>query len=165
MNEEKQNMPEFKSVPIQPMSITDLVSRLEELVRFTLECEKKEFKEGVSFVEIYKQLTQIREAISILNQDQQDTLTLIENAMQSQTEQKPFELTKENQKLLDKVTNLQDICENAKERIYSSIQEQPEIEQQVKEELKQATASNKKKRIRRKGKFRRVGGKKGWMPT
>ena len=42
-------MPPMKPIPSGPASIPEVVNRLEELVKFALECEGKKLKEGVSF--------------------------------------------------------------------------------------------------------------------
>jgi len=157
-------MPELKPIPLTPMSLPDLVGRLEELVKFALECEGKELGEKVSFVDIYKELMDIRKSINTLDEAQQQTLSIIESASKEDTPKEP-PLTKEEEKTLGKIQHLQEVCEGAKERIHAAIQEQPEIEAQLKEEVKASTSSKKKKVVRRKGKFRRVGGKEGWIPT
>jgi len=162
--EEQKPMPEMKPIPAVPMALPELVSHLEDLVKFALECEDKKLKNPDSFVNIYQQLLDIRKAIQVLTQDQRATLALIENVVQESGEEFP-PLSKEDQKIFNKIQHLKEICEAAKERIHTSIQAQPEAEEIIKEELRSATGTKKKKKIHRKGKFRRVGGKKGWLPT
>ncbi len=159
---DKRDFPEIKPIGPTPMGLPELVERLEELVKFSLEFEQKPLKEGVSFVTVYKQLQEIRKAIEVLSKDQQFTLSLIEEAGRDQEE---LPITKEGEKLLNKIGSLRETCEAARERAHVALQEQPGAEELLKEQVKDSTTSKKKKVVRRKGKFRRVGGKKGWMPT
>jgi hypothetical protein len=156
------DLPELKPIGPTPMGLPELVERLEELVKFSLEFEQKPLKEGVSFVTVYKQLQDIRRAIEVLSKDQQFTLSLIEEASK---DQKELPINKEGEKLLNKIGQLKETCEAARERAHAALQEQPGAEELLKEQVKEVTTSKKKKVARRKGKFRRVGGKKGWMPT
>jgi len=158
-----ESLPELKPIGPEPMGLSELVNRLEELVKFSLECEQKPLKEEISFVDVYKQLMEIRKAIEILTKDQQFTLSLIEEAGEEQKEEAP--INKEGKRLLNKIGHLKETCESARERAHAALQEQPEAQELLKEQIKQSTTSKKKKAARRKGKFRRVGGKKGWMPT
>jgi len=156
-------MPELKPLPVEPMALPDLVDRLEELVKFSLENESKPLKEDVSFVDVYKQLMEIRRAIEILTEDQQSALSLFEGVGSGSPEEAP--MNKQDKKLFNKIEHLKQTCEAARERAHIALQEEPEAEENLKEKIKQSTTSKKKKTARRKGKFRRVGGKKGWMPT
>jgi hypothetical protein len=159
-------LPPLPAMPVFTMSLGEMVSRLEDLVNFAMECEHVPFKEGVSFVEVFKQLGEIRKAINNLTQDQQRLLAYLSaTAAQIPGMSTDIPISPENTKMLDKIKHLQDVCEEAKERIHTVLQSRPEVTDEMKQKVKEAETSEKKKRIRRKGKFRAMGGKEGWMPT
>jgi chemotaxis protein histidine kinase CheA len=174
MNEQKQapppeqpkvdQRPPLRPIGLGMLPVQEIVNRLEELVRYVLECETKPVQKDVSFVDVYKRLVQIREAINVLSKDQQTILTILE-ARGISKEQMDKALSPEEKKIISKLKNLEGICEAAKERLHRSIQRHPELEQEIKEKIRSETATKKQKIIHRKEKFRRLGGKKGWLPT
>lgn len=158
-------MPPLRPIPTSAPSIPEVVERLEELVKFALECEGKKLKEGVSFVDVFKQLEEVRAAIDLLNKDQQELLALFSSISGGKVDMNALPFSEEDKKILDKLRHLQSVCEAAKERMYVAIKSHPEAEAIVDEKLEQATSTDKKKAARRKEKFRPLGSKKGWMRT
>lgn len=161
LSEERPPLPE---VGEGSLSIQAIVNRLDDLVRFALECEHKPLQPDVSFVEVYKQLLEVRKSIDALSQDQQNMLTAIE-AVGLKPVQLGEAYSPEDKKVILKLQNLQGICEAAKERLHKSIEKNPEAEKEVKEKIQTVTSSEKQKVVHRKGKFRPLGGKGGWIPT
>jgi hypothetical protein len=165
---EKAEMPALRPVPFQPLSFEELVGRLEELVLFALECEKRELKEGVSFVNVYKQLMNLRKAIDILAEDQKEAFEVMQDMAKErgiQIQPNQASLSDKDKKVLEKLRSLQEICEAARGRLYESMKENPEEERALEEKIQEATTSEEKRAKRRKGKFRRLGSKEGWIPT
>ncbi len=158
-------MPPIPPLPTGPMSIPEVVNRLEELVQFALECERKELKEGFSFVDVFKQLEEVRQSIELLNQDQQELLELFSSVTGGKVDVDKIPFTQEDKKTLDKLRHLQSVCEAAKERMYVAVKEHPETEAELEQQIAEEQASDKKKIVRRKGKFRPLGGKEGWVRT
>lgn len=146
-------------------SIPEVVDRLEDLVKFALECENRELKEGVSFVDVFKQLEEVRKAIEMLDQDQQELLELFSSVTGGAVDVNKVPFTDQDKKTLDKLKHLQSVCEAAKERMYATVKEHPETEAALEEQIVEERASEKKKIVHRKGKFRPLGGKGGWMRT
>jgi hypothetical protein len=161
----KGEMPPMRPMPAGPASIPEVVNRLEDLVKFALECEGKKLKEGVSFVEVFKQLEEVRRAIDLLNKDQQELLSLFASVTGGKIDVNKVPFTDDEKKILEKLNHLQGVCEAAKERMYTTVKGHPESEAAVKEKLEESTSSEKKKILRRKEKFRPLGGKGGWLRT
>ncbi len=162
MNEESK-APEKTPVPqASNLDMTTLVHQLEDLVRLALECEKKELAPNVSFPEVNAQLKSLKETIDMLNKSYLETLHSL-----SLSEEDVAGIRKNlqetggpEQKLLDTLTQLQTSCEQARDRVYTSLLGSRE---QVKdlEALGDENATKK----RRKSKFKSMGGRKGWLPT
>jgi len=166
--EEKQESHEDERPPLQeiaatPLSVVQLVHRLEELVKYSLECESGQMREDFSFVDIYKQLLELRKVIDTFSKEQQDLLREITKAAGEESQEIPF--SKEDRAVLSKIQELQGVCETAKDRLYQTMQENPDVEKQLQEKVQEAGSTKQRKKVRRRGKFRRLGGKKDWMPT
>lgn len=159
-----QEMPPMRPFGPEILPVKDIVGRLEELVRYVLECEAKPMKEDVSFVEVYKQLVDIRNAINVLSADQQAMLSVLESAGITR-EQMNAGLSVEDKKIVSKLQGLEGICEAAKERLHRSLQRSPEAEREIQDKIRRETTTKKQKIVHRKGKFRPLGGKAGWLPT
>mgnify|MGYP003393264892 CR=1 FL=1 len=162
MNEENKT-PEKSSDPQAPaMDMTALVHQLEDLVRLALECEKKELAPNVSFPEVNAQLKRLKETIDLLNKSYLDTLHSLSLSEDDVAEfRKSLQETGgPEQKLLSTLTQLQTSCEQARDRVYTSLLGSRE---QIKdlEALGDENATKK----RRKSKFKSMGGRKGWLPT
>jgi hypothetical protein len=155
--------PPMRQPPAGEATVGELVDRLEELVKYTLECEQKKMRDDVSFVDIYRQLLEIRGAISVLTKEQEDLLHQVTVAAALPESDIPF--TEEDRKVLSKIKHLQDICETARERLHTAIQKNPETERELQEQILESMTPPSKKKTRRKGKFRPLGGKEGWIPT
>ena len=161
---ERKDRPPLQQIGPALLPVNEIVNRLEELVRFVLECETTPMQRDVSFVDIYKQLLKIREAITVLSADQQDMLSMLETAGVSR-QQMSKALSQDEKKMISKLQNLQGICEAAKERLHKSIKKHPEVEKEIQEKIRAETTTKKQKVVHRKGKFKRMGGKEGWLPT
>lgn len=159
-----ESMPPLKPFTPGDVSIPDVVNRLEDLVHFALECEGKQMREDISFVEIYKRLQEVRKAIDLLNKDQNDLISLLTKVGGEEFNPNTVDLSVEDKKLLEKLNHLRSVCEAAKERIHAQTREHPEAEQVAKEKIEEAISAPKKKVARRKGKFRAMGGDR-WMRT
>lgn len=159
MGQPKENS---QNVEATPISMAGLVSQLEDLVRLALECEKKDLAPDFSFVEVNKQLVKLREAIEILHQSYIQTLNSFSLTEEDVSKfRKNIEETKgPEKKLFDTLNHLQGVCEEARAKLYVSLQENREQVRDMEAEL-----LDKNKKSRRKGKFKSIGGKKGWMPT
>ena len=160
----KKGMPPLRSIP-EGASVPEVVERLEDLVKFALECEGKKVRPDVSFVEVYKQLEEVKRAVDALDRDQKELIELIEKTTGESIDSKSSRLSNEDKKVLERLQRLQKLCEEAKERAYTKMKARPEVEAAVDQEIKQAMAPEKKKVSRRKDKFRPLGGKEGWVRT
>jgi len=158
--------PEEDKVPERSDDIVDvseIVQQLEDLVKFTLECEEKELKPDVSFVEVHKKLMQIQKDIELFQSNYRAHLSMF-NLTPEDVRPTPEELGSldpKQKKVFERMKALQTSCESARERIYQSMQQDQETLKAVKNELRDKD----KDKIRRKGKFKGMGGKKGWLPT
>ena len=143
----------------------DLFERLEDLVKFALECEGNKVRPDVSFVEVYKQLEEVKRAVDSLDRDQKELIELIEKTTGETIDAKNPRLSEKDRKILERLQRLQKVCEEAKERAYTKMKARPEVEAVVDREIKEAMTPQKKKVSRRKDKFRPLGGKEGWVRT
>ena len=163
---EKQGaMPPLKPIEPGPLSTAEVVNRLEDLVNFALECEGKQIKPDVSFVQVYKQLQEVRQAIDLLIQDQNKLVAMLNAAGQQQINIKPENLSPEDKKIVERIQRLKSLCEEAKDRIRTRTTARPQMAKEVEEKIEESVVPEKKKIARRKGRFRPLGGKKGWLPT
>ena len=160
----KKGMPPLQPVP-EGASIPEVVARLEDLVKFALECEGKRPRPDVSFVDVFKQLEEVRRAVDALSRDQKELINLIEKTTGERVDVKSSRLSEEDKKIVERLQNLQKLCEEAKERAYVKMKAHPEQEAALNREIKESSVPQKKKAGRRKDKFRPLGGKKGWLPT
>ena len=158
-------MPPLKPIERGEVSLQDIVNRLEDLVNFAMECEGRKMRDDISFVEVYKRLQEVRKAIDLLNQDQTNLLTLLSNVTGQKIDPSTAKLSEDDKKIVDKLAHLRAVCEAAKERIHAKSTISPEVEHMVEEKIEASKTSDKKKIARRKGKFRPLGGKGGWVRT
>ncbi len=154
---EKPSRPPIPELPLpgSPANFADIVQRLEDLVKFTLECEKKELRSDVNFIDVYKQLTLIKAGVELLNEHY---LARLEGFAEQGLIPKEVPMNPEDQKQYDKLDKLKKVCEEAKARIYDSLQQNPIQVQQLAEEIKDAQSTDKQKIRRRKSKFKGMGG-------
>jgi seryl-tRNA synthetase len=155
-------MPPLRSVP-EGASVPEVVERLEDLVKFAIECEGKKIRPDTSFVDVYKQLEEVKRAVDALDHDQKELIELIEKTTGESVDAKSPRLSEEDKKILGRLQHLQKLCEEAKERAYTKMKARPEVEAVVDQEIREATVPSKKKASRRKDKFRPLGGKEGWV--
>lgn len=144
-------------------NVLALVGQLEDLVKLSLECEGKELKPDVSFIEVHKKLLQIQKDIQTYHDDYKKSLALYGLTPDDvrPTPEQVETLDPKDKKLLERIQALQQTCEKERDRLYTSMQADQRTLKAVKEELKDKS----KDKIRRKGKFRGLGSKEGWIPT
>ena len=147
------------------VDVTSIVQQLEDLVKISLECEERELKPDVSFVDVHKKLMQIQKDIELFQENYRMHLAML-NLTPEDVRPTPEEiegLEPKQRKVFERMQALQGTCEDARERLYQSMQADPSTLKDVKNELKDT--SKEKQKIRRKGKFKGMGGKSGWLPT
>jgi hypothetical protein len=147
------------TAPLEALSVREIVDQLESLVRYSLECENRPLREDVSFIEVYQQLLDIQKAITVLDKDQKDLIAKMSMASDILPENKPT-VSPEDQKSLEKLKQLEQLCEEARGRLHASLPGQST--RKIREEIEETGISAKKKALRRKGKFKTVGGS-GWV--
>lgn len=154
--------------PIVPDSMKQLVNLLEETVRMVVDVEKYELKPGVSFPEVMKDLQLIKKAVAAMADDQKDLSEYLDSLKEQYGPVPPAEkiLGKEDQAVLEKLKKLETICEGARERIHDEMLKNPQTVERAKEILEESSSSTKRKSIKRKRKFRSMGGEQGgWVKT
>ncbi len=145
------------------VDVAAIVQQLEDLVKISLECENRDLKPNVSFVDVHKKLLQIQKDIQIFQDNYRAHLAMIGLTPEDvrPTPEEIAALDPKQKKVFEKMQNLKNTCEEARERLYQSMQADPETLKIVKGELRDKG----KEKIRRKGKFKGMGGKQGWLPT
>ncbi len=145
------------------VDVAEIIQKLEDLVKFSLECEKKDLKPDVSFVDVHKQLLQIQKDINLFQENYRAHLAMVGLTPEEvrPTPEDIENLDPKQKKIFDRMQALQSTCETSRERLYQSMQADKETLNEVKSELKDKG----KEKIRRKGKFKGLGGKQGWLPT
>jgi hypothetical protein len=146
------------------ISVTEIVNQLESLVRYALECEDRPLRDDVSFVDVYRQLIGVQKAINSLDKDQRELINLM-SRMAGVSPEELSSVRPEDEKNIEKLKQLQKLCEDAQERLHASMTGQAETDRELKEQIEESTASDKKKAVRRKGKFKKMGGAGGWVRT
>ncbi len=148
---------------IKQPDIYTIVAQLEDLVRFSMECEEKELKPDVSFVEVHKKLMQIQRDIQAFQENSRIFLQQFNLKPEDfrPTPEQIEQLNPRDRKLLERIQSLQNTCQVERDKLYESMQASPETLKQVKNELKDKG----KEKFRRKSKFKGMGGKEGWLPT
>ena len=155
---------ELPALPIQPQ---DIIEKLEEMVKFALECEKREFSDDFNFVEVFHELKELQKSMELLTEYQKESMLLLSEMAAREGVQLPDgdeALSDEDKKIIDKMKTLSHLCESAKERVHEAIVQNPDVQKVVTDKIKDAESTDDKKQIRRKNKFRSLGGKQGWMP-
>lgn len=145
--------------------LTTIVSQLEDLVKLALAAEKNEVQVNVtSFVDVHKKLMALYKMIEEFRVNYAkslDAMGLKLEDLQPNPEEMQ-ELTMRDRKVMEKLGSLRAICEDAKERMHQAIKkESPASVNKIKDELKGPERASQ----RRKGRFKGVGGKKGWLPS
>ncbi|MCE5293071.1 MAG: hypothetical protein LLF94_00470 [Chlamydiales bacterium] len=146
------------------LDVSNVVQQLEDLVKFSIECEERDLRPDVSFVEVHKKLLQIQKDVQQFQDNYRAHLAMF-GLTPEEVRATPEEieaLDPKKRKIFDRMKNLQTTCEEARDRLYQSMQADQETLQVVKSELKDKDIS--KEKIRRKGKFKGMGGKQGWTP-
>ncbi len=161
MDPEYKNNDTAGSTPVTPV-LQNIVRQLEDLVHILVTCEKKELAEGVSFEMVNKQLAQIRQDLDRLHEMYLETLRLLslkESDIQEQLKTLPEH--KEERRLFETLERLKKTAEEGRERAFRAMQGNTAATKQAKEFF----LDEKRKKRYRKGKFKSVGGKEGWIPT
>lgn len=143
--------------------VNEIVTKLEDLVKFSLECEQKELRPDISFVEVHKKLLQIQKDIQQFQDSYKQNLALFNLTPEDvrPTPEQIESLDPKQRKLLERMQTLQSTCENERDRLYQSMQTDQDTLKQVKKELK----GKEREKTHRKGKFKGIGGKQGWIPS
>ena len=152
------------SGPNDTNDLTNIILQLEDLVKLALEVEKHPENLAIdSFVGVHKKLMKIHTLVDEFRKSYAKSLEpvgLQPEDMKPNAEELAA-LGPKEKKVLEKLSSLQSICEDAKARMHESLQQNEPIVREVKEELK----STERKAIRRKSRLKGAGGKKGWLPT
>ena len=141
-----------------------LVMELEDLVKIALAAEKNEVDVSIgSFVDVHKKLMAIYKVLEEFRTSYAKSLATIGLTPEDMklTSEQIAELAPQERRLFEKLSSLQTVCEEAKERVHQSLQKSPSVVKEIKEELKGPQG----KSLRRKDKFKGAGGKKGWLPS
>ncbi len=146
----------------------EALSKLEELIKFALDCEKQggALADTISFVEIFKQLQEIQTSIKLLNEYQKETMGALadlahQEGINLSEDIQEDSISQEDKKIIDKLQSLTAICEAARERIHKEIVQNPDVQEKVLKTIQDSSASDAKKQKRRKNKFRSLG-QDGW---
>lgn len=152
---------------IIPPSTEQLLVQLEEVVRMALDAEHQELKPGISFPEVMKNLMLIQQAIETIAKDQislDSFLSLLKERYGPLP--KDSAVQKEEARVLERLKNLQTICEAARERLHGELSKNPQVEKEMRDMLEEPSQIAKRKVVRRKRKFRSMGGDGGsWLKT
>lgn len=145
------------------VDVATIVRQLEDLVKMSVECEERELKPNISFVEVHKKLMAIRKQVELFKENYKKHLAVANLKPEDikPTEEEIATLGPKEKQILERLKTLQSNCEEARERLHESLQSEQEALNVVKGELKDKS----KEKIHRKGKFKGVGGKQGWLPT
>lgn len=144
--------------------LEQIINQLEDLVKVATAAEKNEVEITISsFVDVHKKLMEIYKLIENFREAYKSSLAPFGLTLEDMriTKEELTTLAPRDRKMIEKLHKLQTTCEDAKERIHESLQKNLVATKQVKEELR----GNEREKVRRKGKFKGMGGKKGWMPT
>ena len=145
--------------------IDRIIKQLEELVRIALEAEKHEVTRPIPFVEIMKDLALIRKAVDTISADQESLDELLKQLRQTNPNVVPtITHTKAELQQIEKLKELQSMCEAARERLHEQLVQHPEAEQAMKEAVEESSSPKKKAKQRQK-KFRAMGGDKKWIKS
>lgn len=157
-----------KSEQTEPVAtgveLGSLVMELEDLVKIALAAENNEVDVSIgSFVEVHKKLMAIYKMLEEFRTQYAKALATIGLTPEDMklTNEQITELGPKERRLFEKLTSLQTVCEEAKERVHQSLQKSPGAVKEIKEELKGPEG----KALRRKDRFKGAGGKKGWLPS
>ena len=152
-----------QQMPSEQASIAAVVQQLQDLVKLALECKDREVKEGVSLSDISRQVLKIRAFVEELRAlyDKASEERGLSEQEKRRLDKEAQSLPPEQKKILEAIATMQAQCETARDELYQSLNENKGILKQVEETLK----DDKSKAATRKGKFKGVGGKKGWIPS
>jgi len=140
-----------------------LVAQLQDLVKMALDCKDRDLKDGVSLVDVSKQIAQLRALVDEMQSMYESAIG--DMALSEQDVQKMKRdaeaLPPEEKKILNVIESMKAQCEIARDEMYHSLMENKSTLKQVEEGMQDEEV----KKIKRKGKFKGVGGKKGWIPS
>ncbi|HXF28509.1 MAG TPA: hypothetical protein VN457_01545 [Chlamydiales bacterium] len=142
-------------------ALAELLTQLEDLVRLSLEAERKDFVgDTKSFTEAHQKLLEMNRVAEAMTQGYQKAL---QSFSLTEEDVKKFRenLQGKEKRMSDTIDHMIQECEAARARAYKSLQENRSAVQSIKEELKDEEQKGRKRRDR----FKSVGGKKGWMKT
>lgn len=149
----------------QQNQLASIVMQLEDLVKLSLAAEKNEVQVSIdSFVDVHKKLMDLYRRVEAFRANYTKSLAAL-GLEPKDIQPSPEDIQQlglSERKVFEKLGALQAMCQEAKERLHESLNQQPAATMnEVKEELKGPD----RKLTRRQGKFKGVGGKKGWIPS
>lgn len=145
------------------VNLAHILQALSDLVKFVKECESKELQPGVSFVDVHNKLQEIKKQMDTLQENYKNNLSVFGLTPDDvvPTKEELERLSPKEKKMLNKLQELQNTCEKARDSAYKALQQDPETVQRLSDELK----SKEGQIARRKSRFKSMGGKKGWLPS
>lgn len=138
------------------------VSSLDDLVKLALECEKKELVDPTAIGDIQTGLALIKQVVDVIHEAYLKTLQEM-GMTESDAERIRADLSKFSEpekKVFEKLSGLQKQCEDARSRIYESLQANRTTLKQLEKEIQKGKGGTKKKRRSRKQQ-----GRSKWMKT
>lgn len=146
-------------------SVDQLIQKLEELVRMALEAEHMEPRKNIPFVEIMQDLALVKKALDAISADQENINVLVKYMKEHYPPQQEIKKDdKQEHRQMEKLKELTEICEAARDRLHAELTANPQTEERVKEIVEESSATPKRKTTRRKRKFRSMGGEE-WIKS
>jgi len=154
---------EQKQPPQEDTNLKHIVQQLEDLVRFVLESENRELNPNISVFEIHSKLASLKAQMDQFQKfctERLRAVGLSDDALKLNKQQLE-EIGSQEAILLKRIDAMTKKCEEAKEKVYESLQENKEILKQIHNDQK----AQEGKKGARAAKFKNVGGKKNWLPS
>ena len=154
--------PEPTPQPVAPSdALQRLLGQLEDLVKLSLDAEKKEFAgDAKKFAEVHAELRKMHQIADAMSAGYREALKSV-SLSEEDTKRFRENLQGREKKMSDTIQGLIEECEGAKQRAYQALQRNRSVVNEVNKEL----GSEKQKGRDRRDRFKSVGGKKGWMKT
>ena len=156
MNEEEKKE-EAEEVAPPKFDLGSLVRRLEDLVHLAVDASQQDLKKDVSFVDVHKQLMDIKKQLNTLNHlfVDEDGQSLVPDPKEVMEKLDP-----EDKKAMEHLLKIEEQCRGVRDTLHEELQEHKAEVKEVEDKLH----SEKRKKVKRKAKYKSVGGK-GWLRT
>ena len=154
---------EQKQPPQEDANLKNIVQQLEDLVLFVLESEDKELNPNISIFEIHSKLASLKAQMDQFQKFCNERLRAVglpDDALKLNKQQLE-EMGSQEKILMKRLEAITNRCEEAKEKVYQSLQENKEVLKQIHNDQK----AQEGKKGARAAKFKNVGGKKNWLPS